>query len=113
MIVYEDEHILVVNKPSGLLSVPGRLLQHNDSVWARLVQDPDIEGGYTVWISPPQADAARQRQTCRIGTALKKQFQYRFNAPKSTTLSAFGAMWEADEGGMIDLPLIVDWPIVR
>ncbi len=24
-ILYQDEHIMVVNKPSGLLSVPGRL----------------------------------------------------------------------------------------
>ena len=25
VILYQDEHIMVVNKPSGLLSVPGRL----------------------------------------------------------------------------------------
>lgn len=35
-ILYEDEHIMVVNKPSGLLSVPGRLRQYHDSVLSRV-----------------------------------------------------------------------------
>jgi tRNA pseudouridine32 synthase / 23S rRNA pseudouridine746 synthase len=35
-IIYEDEYLLVVNKPSGLLSVPGRGSQHYDSVETRL-----------------------------------------------------------------------------
>lgn len=35
-IVYEDESLLVVNKPSGLMSAPGKLVQ--DSVYTRLLQ---------------------------------------------------------------------------
>lgn len=35
-ILYEDRDILVVNKPSGLLSVPGRLRQYHDSVLSRV-----------------------------------------------------------------------------
>ncbi|MDN5987714.1 MAG: bifunctional tRNA pseudouridine(32) synthase/ribosomal large subunit pseudouridine synthase RluA, partial [Hafniaceae bacterium] len=31
-VLYQDEHIIVVNKPSGLLSVPGRAEAHRDSV---------------------------------------------------------------------------------
>ena len=31
-IVYQDDDILVVNKPAGLLSVPGRLPEHYDSL---------------------------------------------------------------------------------
>jgi tRNA pseudouridine32 synthase/23S rRNA pseudouridine746 synthase len=34
--VYEDEHLLVVNKPSGLLTVPGRSAALADSVVSRL-----------------------------------------------------------------------------
>lgn len=34
--VYEDEHLLVVNKPSGLLSVPGRSAALQDCVVSRL-----------------------------------------------------------------------------
>lgn len=43
-IVYQDEHILVANKPAGLLSVPGRLAEHYDSIWSRLRESyPNIE----------------------------------------------------------------------
>lgn len=35
-ILYEDRDIMVVNKPSGLLSVPGRLRQYHDSVLSRV-----------------------------------------------------------------------------
>lgn len=42
--VFEDEGILVVNKPSGLLSVPGRAEEHYDSMWSRLKDIyPDIQ----------------------------------------------------------------------
>ena len=39
VILYQDEHIMVVNKPSGLLSVPGRLAEHKDSVMTRIQRD--------------------------------------------------------------------------
>jgi tRNA pseudouridine32 synthase/23S rRNA pseudouridine746 synthase len=35
-VVFEDEHLLVVNKPSGLLTVPGRGASLNDCVVSRL-----------------------------------------------------------------------------
>jgi tRNA pseudouridine32 synthase / 23S rRNA pseudouridine746 synthase len=35
-IIYEDEWLIAVNKPSGLLSVPGRYLDTQDSVLSRL-----------------------------------------------------------------------------
>jgi tRNA pseudouridine32 synthase/23S rRNA pseudouridine746 synthase len=34
--LYEDDWIVVVEKPAGLLSVPGRTLERQDSVWSRL-----------------------------------------------------------------------------
>jgi tRNA pseudouridine32 synthase/23S rRNA pseudouridine746 synthase len=37
-ILYEDEHIIVMNKPSGLLSVPGKALEHADSIAWRVRQ---------------------------------------------------------------------------
>ena len=39
VILYQDEHIMVVNKPSGLLSVPGRLDEHKDSVMTRIQRE--------------------------------------------------------------------------
>jgi tRNA pseudouridine32 synthase/23S rRNA pseudouridine746 synthase len=35
-VLYRDMHIMVVNKPSGLLSVPGRAAEHHDSVISRV-----------------------------------------------------------------------------
>ncbi|MGB8691106.1 MAG: pseudouridine synthase, partial [Microcoleus sp.] len=35
-IIYEDKWLIAVNKPSGLLSVPGRYLSNQDSVMSRL-----------------------------------------------------------------------------
>jgi tRNA pseudouridine32 synthase / 23S rRNA pseudouridine746 synthase len=37
-IIYEDAGLLIINKPAGLLSVPGRYQHSQDSVWSRLVQ---------------------------------------------------------------------------
>ena len=38
-ILYEDAHLLLINKPSGLLSLSGKHPQNLDSVHYRLVQD--------------------------------------------------------------------------
>ena len=38
-IIYQDKDILVVNKPSGLLSVPGRAPEHQDSVYSRVLAE--------------------------------------------------------------------------
>ncbi|MEG4092813.1 pseudouridine synthase [Microcoleus sp. Pol12B4] len=35
-IIYEDKWLIAVNKPSGLLSVPGRYMENQDSVFSRL-----------------------------------------------------------------------------
>ncbi|MEO7359859.1 MAG: RluA family pseudouridine synthase, partial [Gemmatimonadaceae bacterium] len=44
-LVYEDEHLLVVNKPSGLLTVPGRGVSMQDCVVSRLrLRYPDATG---------------------------------------------------------------------
>jgi len=38
-IIYIDSHLIIVNKPAGLLAVPGRGLDKSDCVIARLLQD--------------------------------------------------------------------------
>jgi tRNA pseudouridine32 synthase / 23S rRNA pseudouridine746 synthase len=41
-IIYQDEHFIAINKPAGLLSVPGRSIELQDSVITRLRQScPD------------------------------------------------------------------------
>ena len=47
--VYEDEHLLVVNKPSGLLTVPGRNASLQDCAVSRLRERyPEVTGPLVV-----------------------------------------------------------------
>jgi len=46
-IIFQDEHVVVVNKPAGLLSVPGKSIK--DSVYTRIkTQFPQASGGLIV-----------------------------------------------------------------
>jgi tRNA pseudouridine32 synthase / 23S rRNA pseudouridine746 synthase len=47
-IVYEDEYTIAVDKPSGLLSVPGRYLDRQDSVLSRIQQSHPNDEIFTI-----------------------------------------------------------------
>lgn len=105
-IVFEDEHILAVNKPPGLLSVPGRLAEHYDSMWSRLiVQYPDIQVVHRLDMSTSGLMVLAKHKSAE--SALKKQFQYRL-----THKIYYARVWGhiEQQEGEIDLPLICDWP---
>jgi tRNA pseudouridine32 synthase / 23S rRNA pseudouridine746 synthase len=75
-IVYEDAWLLIINKPAGLLSVPGRYQHSQDSVWSRLVQvHPHLR-----WVHRLDQDTsgllvlAKDPETCR---QLYQQWQQR------------------------------------
>ncbi|NLS13578.1 bifunctional tRNA pseudouridine(32) synthase/23S rRNA pseudouridine(746) synthase RluA [Vibrio sp. SM6] len=105
-IIFEDEHILATNKPSGLLSVPGRLPEHRDSMWSRLQEThPDIQVVHRLDMATSGLMVfAKNKHAER---ALKKQFQYRLTH-KQYIARVWGHV-EADQGE-INLPLICDWP---
>ena len=108
---HADEHLLVVEKPAGLLSVPGRSPELADCLIARVQADhPDaltvhrldqVTSGLVVIAR----GAAMQR-------ALSMQFEQRqvvkgYEALVEGLVSGGDA---ADDAGEIDLPLIRDWP---
>lgn len=105
-ILYRDQDIVVFNKPSGLLSVRGKLPQHQDSLEARaqrvwpkigIVHRLDMAtSGLMVWAlnKPAHSHLARQFQ--------ERQTSKRYIA------RVYGQV-EAEQG-MIELPLICDWP---
>lgn len=104
-ILYQDAHIMVVNKPSGLLSVPGRLEEHKDSVMTRIQRDY------------PQAESVHRLDMATSGVIvvaltkaaereLKRQFRER-EPSKSYVARVWG---HPAEKGVIDLPLVCDWP---
>ena len=105
-ILYQDQHIMVINKPSGLLSVPGRAAENKDSVMTRIQAEfPLAESVYrldmaTSGIIVVALTKAAERE-------LKRQFRER--EPKKSYIARVWGHLEKDTG-MIDLPLICDWP---
>ena len=106
VILYQDEHIMVVNKPSGLLSVPGRLEEHKDSVMTRIQRDfPQAESVHrldmaTSGVIVVALNKAAERE-------LKRQFRER-EPKKQYVARVWGHPQPAE--GLVDLPLICDWP---
>nr|CEK26382.1 Ribosomal large subunit pseudouridine synthase A [Yersinia ruckeri] len=105
-ILYQDLHIMVVNKPSGLLSVPGRAPENKDSIMTRIQADfPTAESVHrldmaTSGVMVVALTKAAERE-------LKRQFRER--EPKKSYIARVWGHLEQDEG-LIDLPLICDWP---
>ena len=105
-ILYIDEDVLVVNKPSGLLTVPGKELKHHDSLELRV----KIEYPNSFLVHRLDMDTsgviifALNKSTQR---SLNLQFEKRI-VKKLYEARVFGNIKE--DNGFIDLPLIVDWP---
>lgn len=105
VILHQDRDILVVDKPSGLLSVPGRDPAHHDSSYARVLSqhpqaqvvhrlDMDTSG---VMVFALNKEAERE---------LKRQFRER-----ETSKTYHARVWGTPPAeGEVDLPLICDWP---
>lgn len=105
-VIHQDDDLLVLNKPSGLLSVPGKGVDLADCLEARAHKvhpgaltvhrlDRDTSG---VLIMAMNANAQRH---------LGLQFERRHLS--KTYQAVVAGCVEADDGE-IDLPLIADWP---
>jgi tRNA pseudouridine32 synthase/23S rRNA pseudouridine746 synthase len=101
-----DQDLLVLNKPSGLLSVPGRGEEKQDSLVSRVLNEfpealvvhrLDMETSGLIII-------ARNPETRR---ALGRAFEKR-EVDKTYVAVVIGKIEPAN--GLIDLPLICDWP---
>jgi len=105
-ILYQDQHIIVVNKPSGLLSVPGRLAGHKDSVMTRIQRDfPTAESVHRLDMATSGVMVAALTKAAE--RELKRQFRER--EPEKTYVARVWGQPDKEKG-IIDLPLICDWP---
>ncbi|HLV48765.1 MAG TPA: pseudouridine synthase [Aliidiomarina sp.] len=105
-ILYQDDDILVLNKQPGLLTVPGKALEHSDSIilrvqralpTARIVHRLDMATSGLLLMAlhkPAQG-------------ALGKQFERRL-VDKCYQAIVYGHL--ANDSGEINLPLRCDWP---
>ncbi len=105
-ILYQDEHIMVVNKASGLLSVPGRAPENKDSVMTRIQADfPSAESVHRLDMATSGVIVVALTKAAE--RELKRQFRER-EPKKSYVARVWGHL--AQDEGLIDLPLICDWP---
>ncbi len=106
VILHEDDWLLAVDKPDGLLSVPGKGPEKADCLIARLMAryprvllvhrlDTDTSGVMVF------------ARTSAAQVALAQQFEKR-QTEKHYIARVHGVV--AGEAGTVDLPLIVDWP---
>jgi tRNA pseudouridine32 synthase/23S rRNA pseudouridine746 synthase len=105
-IIYQDNDIVVLNKASGILSVPGRLPEHQDCLQNRVQRvlptativhrlDMATSGLMIMALNKP------------AHVVISRQFEQR-KTQKSYLARVFGTV-EKNEGS-VDLPLICDWP---
>lgn len=106
VVLYQDDHIMVVNKPSGLLSVPGRLEEHRDSIMTRVQRDyPEAESVHRLDMATSGVIVVALTKGAE--RELKRQFRERI-PKKQYVARVWGHL--AGETGVVDLPLICDWP---
>ncbi len=105
-VIHEDDSLLVFNKPSGLLSVPGRLLEHKDSLQLRAQsQYPDALTVHRLDMETSGIIVMAKGKEAHRN--LSRQFQDR--ATQKTYIARVNGQ-VMEEEGLIDLPLICDWP---
>ena len=105
-VLYEDRHILVVDKPAGLLSVPGKLEGRADCLETRLRRTyPN-----SLLVHRLDCDTSGVMIFARSKLAqgfLGQEFEQR-RAKKTYIARLRGVLGE--DHGQIDLPLCTDWP---
>ena len=104
-VIYIDDHMLVAEKPAGLLSVPGRLPENKDCLISRLQIDyPDA-------LTVHRLDMATSglmvfARGIEAHRTLSKAFADRQVGKRYIAVVAGALTGE----GEVDLPLITDWP---
>lgn len=104
--IYGDDHLILIDKPSGLLSVPGRGEDKADCAIAR------VQATYPDALTVHRLDMATSglllmARSKEMQRALSGLFE-RGEVEKSYLADVWGAPSPAS--GAIDLPLITDWP---
>jgi len=105
-VLFQDQSLLVLNKPSGLLSVPGRGPDKQDSL-ARRVQQEYPEALTIHRLDMETSGLVVMAKNPQIHRHMSLLFQQR-NVQKQYIAVVDGLI--ESQQGKIDLPLITDWP---
>ena len=106
VIIHEDRDMVVLNKPSGLLSVPGRTPDLFDSALSRVRElHPGAQAVHRLDLGTSGVLVVATRR--KAEAELRRQFQERLTG-KVYLARVRGVM--RDDEGWVDLPLVCDWP---
>ena len=105
-IIYQDNDFIVLNKTSGILSVPGRLPEHQDCLQNRVQRVlPTATIVHRLDMATSGIMLMALNKAAHV--AISRQFEQR-KTNKSYIARVFGKVSEIE--GSVDLPLICDWP---
>ena len=103
-ILYEDKHLLLINKPSGLLSLSGKNPLNKDSVYERILTHyPTMKMIHRLDFGTSGIMVIALSK--RVNAHLSKQFQQR-SITKHYTATLYGHLKDAE--GLIDAPIARD-----
>lgn len=105
-VLFEDAHVVVVNKPAGLLSVPGRGAHLGDCLLSR-VRDVFADALLVHRLDRDTSGVMVFALTAHAQRHLSGQFEAR-STRKTYVARVVGRL--EPKTGVVDLPLIVDWP---
>ncbi len=106
VVIHEDRDMVVLNKPSGLLSVPGRTPDLFDSALSRVREiHPHAQTVHRLDLGTSGVLVVATRR--KSEAILRQQFQDRKTRKVYLALLR-GVM--SEDAGQVDLPLICDWP---
>ncbi|MCR8724977.1 pseudouridine synthase [Frigidibacter sp. ROC022] len=105
-VLHSDDHLLLLNKPAGLLSVPGKGPHLADCLLAR-AQAEFPEALLVHRLDRDTSGIMIFARTARAQRHLGLQFEKR-QLSKFYVARVWGEM--AEDAGTVDLPIIVDWP---
>jgi len=105
-IIYQDDDIVVLNKNSGLLTVTGRLPEHQDCLQTRVNKVlPSATIVHRLDMATSGIVVMALNKAAHV--SISRQFEKRLTK-KSYLARVYGLV--KDDEGEIDLPLICDWP---
>ncbi|REL36802.1 RluA family pseudouridine synthase [Thalassotalea euphylliae] len=105
-IIYRDDDLVVLNKQSGILSVPGRLAEHQDCLQHRVMSVlPTATIVHRLDMATSGIIVMALNKAAHVD--ISRQFEKR-QTQKSYLARVYGQLDEPS--GEVELPLICDWP---
>ena len=104
--LFEDDAIIAVSKPSGLLSVPGRQARHQDSALLRMTQHAKNLGV----VHRLDMDTSGVLVFAKTNVALKSLHRQFSTRQVEKRYLAWISGQPSEDTGLVDQPLICDWP---